>query len=274
MTLSNQQFERTKRLALSLAGIELVERHRELLARRSRRLGLLDSAGIDALLDAVEKGEATASQKLLSLLTTKFTGFFRHPRHFEIAAEHAIQAAEQRGRARLWSAAAATGEEPYSLAIKVIEVFRSDHPPITILATDLDPEALATAERGEYGIAALKGLEPAQQERFLRQTSAPGRWAIAPAVRRLVQFRPLNLATVPWAIEGAFDVIFCRNVLMYLEACHRYAVLERLASLLAPEGLLMIDPTEHLGEARHLFIPETDAVYRRRRTGSPTAQLS
>lgn len=270
--LSNQQFERIRRLALSLAGIELVDRHRELLGRRSRRLGLVDRAAVDSLLDAVEKGEATARQTLLSLLTTKFTGFFRHPRHFEIAAEHAVQAAKQRGRARLWSAAAATGEEPYSLAMKVMEVFRCDNPPVTILATDLDLEALATAQRGEYGTATLKGLGKAQQERFLRETGAPGRWAIAPAVRRLVQFSPMNLASVPWTVEGAFDVVFCRNVLMYLEACHRYAVLERLASLLAPDGLLMIDPTEHLGKARHLFTADADAVYGRRRTSFPAAQ--
>jgi chemotaxis protein methyltransferase CheR len=274
VTLSNQQFDRTKHLALSLAGIELVERHRELLGRRGWRLGLPDSSAMDSLLDAVEKGDTAARQKFLGMLTTKFTGFFRHPRHFEIAAEHAIQAAEQRGRARLWCAAAATGEEPYSLAMKVIEVFRCDNPPVTILATDLDSEALATAQRGEYGTAALKGFEPSQQDRFLRETGASGRWAIAPAVHRLVQFSPMNLASVAWTVEGAFDVVFCRNVLMYLEACHRYAVLERLAALLAPEGLLMIDPTEYLGKARHLFTAETDAVYRSRRTSPPAAQLS
>src|SRR5512136_2778235 len=111
--LSNQQFDRTKRLALGLAGIELVERHRELLDRRRRRLGILDSAGLDSLLDAAEEGETTARQKLLCLLTTKFTGFFRHPHQVDLAAEHALRAGERHGRARLWSAAAATGEEPY-----------------------------------------------------------------------------------------------------------------------------------------------------------------
>jgi chemotaxis protein methyltransferase CheR len=143
--LSNQQFSRAKRLALSLAGIELVERHRELLDRRSRRLGVLDSAGMDSLLEAVEGGETAASQRLLCLLTTKFTGFFRHPRQFQVAAEHALRAGHRRGRARLWSAAAATGKEPYSLAMALIEVFRRDDPPATILATDINEEALTDA---------------------------------------------------------------------------------------------------------------------------------
>jgi chemotaxis protein methyltransferase CheR len=272
VTLSKQQFERTKHLALSLAGIELVERHRELLGRRGRRLGLPDSSAMDSLLEAVENGDTAARQKFLCMLTTKFTGFFRHSRHFEIAAEHALRATEQRGRARLWCAASATGEEPYSLAMKLLEVFGRDNPPVTILATDLDTEALATAQRGEYGVAALKGLEPAQRERFLRETGAPGRWLVIDSVRRLVQFSPLNLATATWPAEGPFDVILCRNVLMYLEASHRYAVLERTASLLAPDGLLMIDPTEHLGKARHLFTADAEAVYRGRRISFPATQ--
>ena len=91
--------------------------------------------------------------------------------------------------------------------------------------------------------------------RFFGETARRRRWSIAPAVRRLVEFRALNLVGAAWPVEGPFDVIFCRNVLMYLEACHRYAVLERMASLLAPDGLLMLDPAEHLGKAAHLFTP-------------------
>jgi len=269
MRLSNQQFERIKRLALSLAGIELVERHRELLGRRSRRLGVMDSAGLDSLLDAVEEGETSARQKLLCLLTTKFTGFFRHPHQFDLATDHALRAAQRRGRARLWSAAAATGEEPYSLAMALVELSRRGDPPATILATDVDLDALAAGQRGEYGEAALRALESARRERFFSEVSVPRRWAISPAVRRLVEFRALNLISEAWLVEGPFDVIFCRNVLMYLEACHRYAVLERIASLLAPDGLLMIDPAEHLGKAAHLFTPVADAVYRRRGGSRP-----
>jgi chemotaxis protein methyltransferase CheR len=259
--LSNQQFDRTRRLALSLAGIELVERHRELLDHRSRRLGIRDSAGLDALLNAAEKGEATATQQLLCLLTTKFTGFFRHPRHFEIAAQHALRAARQRDRTRLWSAGAATGEEPFSLAMALIEAFGQDDPPAGILATDVDVDALAVAARGEYSEPVVKAVKAERRTRFFSQTGMARRWTIAPAVRRLVEFRPLNLAGTDWPVEGPFDVIFCRNVLMYLEARHRCAALERMASLLAPDGLLMLDPTEHPGQAGHLFAPGAGGAY-------------
>lgn len=87
--LSDEQFHRTRRLAARLAGLELLERHRELVARRGRRLGVRDSAGLDALLGAAEAGQSAATRVMLRLLTTQFTGFFRHPRHFELAANHA-----------------------------------------------------------------------------------------------------------------------------------------------------------------------------------------
>jgi chemotaxis protein methyltransferase CheR len=265
---SNQQFDRTQRLALSLAGIELVERHRELLRRRIQRLGIVDSNGVDALLIAAEQGDAKARRQLLSLLTTKFTGFFRHSTHFNIAAEHALRAARYRGLARIWSAGAASGEEPYSIAMRLMEMDAGDDPPVAILATDVDMDALSVGERGEYAEAALRSLEPARRERFLKEIKATRRWAVADAVRNLVEFRVLNLADVAWSLEGPFDVIFCRNVLMYLEARLRVGVLERMASLLTPDGLLMLDPTEHLGPAEALFSSSANGVF------APTASCS
>ena len=262
--LTLEQFDRMRRLALNLAGIELADRHRELLARRSRRLGIGNAAGLDALLHSAELGEATAAQQLTGLVTTKFTSFFRHPQHFEIAAQHARRAAEQRGQAHLWSAGTATGEEAWSLAMVALEQFQTDAPPVRILATDVDVEVLATAQRGEYGERALQALSGARRTQFFGETANPRTWRITPAVRHLVEFRGLNLAGVIWPVEGPFDVIFCRNVLMYLGSGHRYAVLERLASLLAPEGVLLLDPTEHLGNAGHLFTPGAGGVYARR----------
>src|ERR1035438_8840299 len=267
--LTSEQFDRTRKLALQLAGIELYDRHRELLAIRGRRLGIRDTAGIEALLGAAEEGDPRANRQLIGLVTTNFTDFFRHPRHFEAAAEQAVRAVRCRGQARLWSTAAATGEEPYSLAMALIEVFGRDDPPANILATDIDTEALAIAARGEYGDRSLQTLPLKRRARFFAETAGAARQCIIAAVRLLVEFRTLNLIGKEWKVEGTFDVIFCRNVLMYLESRHRCAVLERLASLLAPDGLLMIDPTEHLGKAGHLFTQVADAVYRRRGASCP-----
>ena len=169
----------------------------------------------------------------------------------------------------MWSAAAANGEEPYSLAMELTEVFRRPDPPATILATDIDEDALTVAECGEYSELALRALDPRRRARFFSQAGVVGRWRIAPELRRWLEFRVLNLADVSWPVEGPFDVIFCRNVLMYLEECHRYAVLERIASLLASDGMLLLDPAEHLGTAGQWFSQEVGGVYLRRETAAP-----
>jgi chemotaxis protein methyltransferase CheR len=259
--LTNEQFDQTRRLALRLAGIELFERHREVLERRIRRLGIQDRAAFDTLLNAADKGDTRAGRQLIGLLTTHFTGFFRHPRHFGLAAEHAVWTVQHRGTARLWSAAAATGEEPYSLAMALIDIFQAHNPPVTILATDIDEDALAAARQGEYAEPALTRLDADHRMRFFSQTEDARRWRISQAARDLVEFRVLNLTDSAWPFEGPFDMVFCRNVLMYLDASHRCSVLERMASVLAPDGVLILDPTEHLGKAGHLFAHRADGIY-------------
>ena len=271
--LTDAEFERARRLALALCGIELLDRHRELLPHRRDRLG--PGEAFAALLEAAEAGEAGARRRFVELLTTNVTGFFRHPWHFDLAAEHVLWAAHRRRAARVWSAAAATGEEPYSLAMAVIGVFRRDDPPVTIVATDVDETALAVARNACCGEAALDSVEPAARARFFGEPGADGRRRLVSAVRRLVEFRRLNLADVAWPLDGGLDVVFCRNVLMYLEAGYRYAVLERIASLLEPGGLLLIDPSEHLGGAAPLFVPRGQGVHARRpRAGVATPRGS
>lgn len=260
--LSDQNFRRTQRLASSLAGIQLVERHRELLERRSHRAGIRDKEAFDSLLTGVEAGNIKERQELLSLITTRFTGFFRHPQQFALAAEHARKIVAEHGSARLWSVAAATGEEPYSLAMTLVETFGCESPPISILATDIEVGALEVASAGEYAEAAMKSLDPERRERFFRRDSAKGQYSVLPAVRQMVNFRQLNLAHSSWAIENPFDVILCRNVMMYFEESRREQALAQIASLLIPDGLLMMDPAEHTGKASHLFTPASEGVYR------------
>jgi chemotaxis protein methyltransferase CheR len=259
--VTDEQFDRTRRLALRLTGINLFERHRELLERRSRRLGMSDAGGFEALLHAAEDRDHGAERQMIGLLTTNFTGFFRHPWHFQFAAKHALRVVHRNGVARLWSAAAATGEEPYSLVMALIDIFQSYNPPVAILATDIHEDALSVARQGEYAEPALSRLDADHRTRFFNQTADTRHWRITQAARDLVEFRVLNLTDSAWPFEGPFDVVFCRNVLMYLEACHRFAVLERMASVLAPDGVLILDPTEHLGKAGHLFAHRADGIY-------------
>jgi len=259
--MTDEQFERARCLALRLTGIELLDRHRGLLERRRARLTVQE--GFDAWLGAAEQGDANACWRLTELFTTTFTGFFRHVHHFHLAAEHALRAVHLRGAARMWSAAAATGEEPYSLAMTLIEAFEREDPPVTILATDIQERALEVARDGQYTEAALGALSPPHRARFVGERADGGRRYLLPAVRRLVQFHKLNLVDIVWPLAGDFDVVFCRNVLMYLNAYHRYAVLERIASILEPGGLLLLDPSEHVGRAGPLFVDRGDGAYSR-----------
>lgn len=264
--LTTDQFERTRRLALRLAGIELSGRHRDTLQRRGSRLGLSDDRRWEALIQAAESDDPAAVRQALHLVTTSYTSFFRHPRHFEAAAEAAVAAARRRGVARLWSAAAATGEEPYSLAMALVEAFGHEAPPAAILATDVNAEVLSAAMRGQYTKRALTSLDAARRLRHFVERG-DGLREVVPGLRCMVSFRVLNLVDPGARLEGPFDVIFCRNVLMYLEVEHRRAVLERLGALLAAEGLLILDPTEHLGRAAHLFRAVGEGIYRHRPAG-------
>ena len=263
LNITNEQFDRVRSLSLSLAGIQLSERHRELLVSRCRRLKIEDPASLNELLGAAEKGDGPARQRLIGLFTTSHTGFFRNPGHFAIAGDHALRAIHKRGRARLWSAAAATGEEPYSLAIALIDATLRDDPPVTILATDINSQVLEFAKRGEYSEVSLRSLDTGQRARFFSESSGSGNWRISRTAGRLIEFRELNLNSEIWPVDGPFDVVLCRNLLMYLDTHHRHLVLQRMASLIAPDGLLILDPAEHLGKSSHLFGSGSNGVYPR-----------
>jgi chemotaxis protein methyltransferase CheR len=262
--LSRHQFDRIRRLALSLTGIELADRHRELLAHRCSRQGIGVSEELNEVLGAAEREEPAATQKLVRLLTTKVTGFFRHPGHFKKAADHIFHRVQQGHAVRVWSAGCATGQEPYSIALAVLEALGREAPPVSIVAADIDEQALAFARQGAYGESALKGLSDERRSRFFDPSNGSPSWTVRAEVRRTVEFVVVNLSAVSWAVEGPFDIVFCRNVLMYLEACYRYSAVERIASFLSPGGLLILDPTEHLGQASHWFAPEPHGVYSRR----------
>ena len=265
-TISTVQFDRARQLALRLAGIELYDRHRKILSRRSQRFGIADPVALEALLDAADGGDEQAGRRLVCLITTNFTGFFRHPHHFSAAAEHALRACRERGQARIWSAAASTGEEPYSIALSLIEAFGRPDPPVTILATDIDEDALDVARRAEYDAKSLSTIDGRARDEHFRPLPEPSRWLVADTVRRLVEFRRVNLIDQDWPDDGPFDVIFSRNVLMYLEAGRRESVTRRLASRLSPGGLLIVDPAEHLGRSGSLFVHRSAGIFSLRPT--------
>ena len=164
---------------------------------------------------------------------------------------------------RIWCNAASTGEEPYTIAMTVVEAL-GEAADVTIVASDIDTKVLATAERGIYP-ADSRGLTPQRLQRHcLRGTGAnAGFVRIKPALARLIEFRPLNLMDPSWALGEPFDFVFCRNVMIYFEAATQRSVLTRIHAVMRPQGLLFAGHSENFTDMREHFRLRGKTVYER-----------
>ena len=247
--LSLADFQRARELLSRIAGISLNDSKRMMvasrLAKRLRATGLED---FPAYLDRVEACPDEAPH-FVNALTTNLTAFFREPYHFPVLVDHVrnVLAATPRRPITIWSAGCSTGQEPYSIAMTLLEALGEDAP-IRIVASDIDTDALAFAERGVYPLEKLQGLVPERLKRFfLRGTGAnDGHARIHPAVRSRIQFRHVNLSDAVWDIPEPLDAIFCRNVMIYFSRDTQRALVRRFAQKLAPEAPLFAGHSENL----------------------------
>ncbi|MBL8343360.1 MAG: methyltransferase domain-containing protein [Rubrivivax sp.] len=274
-TMSRADFDRARRLIHRHAGISLAEGKEAMVyGRLARRLRDTRHAGFAPYLQHLEEmlaaGGAVAERELqefVNCLTTNLTSFFREEHHFpllaaDLRARAALPGAGQ--PVRLWCSAASTGEEPYSLAMTVVETL-GGAARVEIMASDIDTQVLATAERGVYA-ADARGLDEQRLRRFFQRGTGAnqGRARVRPEVARLVRFMPFNLVNGDWAKLGApFDVIFCRNVMIYFDATTQRAVLQRMHGVLKPGGLLYVGHSENFSDARELFRLRGKTVYER-----------
>jgi chemotaxis protein methyltransferase CheR len=266
---SRADFDRVRELIYRHAGISLNPSKQSMVySRLSRRLRALGSPGFGDYLDALEGGAAGKGewQEFVNALTTNLTSFYREPHHFPLLAEHMLRQAADgaKGPLRLWCSAASTGEEPYTLAITMMEAFGSLTPPVSIIATDIDTAVLAKADLGIYAAETVEKLAPALLKRyFLRGRGAQqGLVRVRPEVRALLRFGVLNLLDARWPLEGRFDAVFCRNVMIYFDKPTQHRVLEKIAARLTPEGLLFAGHSENFTQARELFELQGKTVYR------------
>ena len=229
------------------------------LSRRLRGLGLTSFADYCAL---VARDDGEERQALIAAMTTNVTSFFREPHHFDHLRGHVLPGLIARARAgervRLWSAACSSGEEAWSLALTVLAAMpdAGDHD-ILILASDIDAQMLARARAGRYGARHLAAIPPG-----LRSHVRPGGegFTFADPVRALLRFGYVNLAK-DWPVTKPFDVIFCRNVMIYFDAAGQGQVWHRFAALLPPGGHLYIGHSERIAMAEFALAAQT--VYRR-----------
>jgi chemotaxis protein methyltransferase CheR len=259
-----RDFERVRTLIRERAGIHLQGgKHAMMYSRLSRRLRETGHRSAASYLERLERNTASSEwQQFVNCLTTNRTGFFRENHHFEMLA--AELEARRNAPIRIWCSAASTGEEPYSLAMTCIESLGA-HPPVSILATDIDTDVLAVASKGVYGADARGLAKPRLHAHFLRGKGPKhGFIRVKPELVGLVEFAPLNLMDAVYSIGEAFDIVFCRNVLMYFDAPTQRRVIENVHAVMKPGGLLCVGHAENLSESRDLFRLRGKTIYDRR----------
>jgi len=266
-----QLFQRFAALAYDKAGIAIRPGKEALvaarIAKRQRALSIPDAQGYLSYLEADASGEELA--RFLDVISTHFTSFFREPDHFTLLEEEVarLAAAGQR-RIRLWSAAASSGEEPYTMAMTALGVPGADALDLKILATDIAVETLEQARTGRYPAERLEPVPPALRARWFVRHAEPGApeaalFEASEALKSRIAFRRLNLATPPFPMKGPLDVVFCRNVLIYFDQPTRQRLISAVEELLAPGGLLCIGHTETLSGVRSGLKLVRPSVFRR-----------
>ena len=254
-------FDRVRRLIYQRAGISLSPLKQDMvysrLARRLRTLGLRTFV---QYLDQLERHGGSEWESFVNALTTNLTSFFREAHHFPILADHLRK---HQGRPlRIWCCASSTGEEPYSLAMTVAETFGSANVPVSIVASDVDTAVLATADKGYYVADRSDKVSDDRLRRFFTADGQPPvGYRVKPELRRLVEFKHINLLDSRWPLTPGFDAIFCRNVMIYFDKPTQYAILSRFVPLLHPQGLLFAGHSESFVHAADLFRPLGKTVY-------------
>jgi chemotaxis protein methyltransferase CheR len=261
-------FERIRGIMYRISGVNLTDSKEELIRSRiGKRVRAMGCESFAQYVDFVESEEGREELgRMVDALTTNKTSFFREEPHFVFLREIALPALLARGeRIRFWSAGCSSGEEPYSLAILLLEAVPNiGLRDVRILATDISRNMLGRAQEGVYGKGQVKEIPPGLRSRHFDPIQAGSREEPRFKVRRevmdLVAFSHLNLMR-PWPMKGPFDVILCRNVMIYLDRPTREHLVRRFTDLLPSGGYLMVGHSESLNGIGHGLRYVQPAVY-------------
>jgi len=267
--LGDAEFEFIRHVVFENAGIALGPNKRQLVqGRLARRLRELHLPSYEAYCDHVREAGPEELVGLINAITTNVTAFFREKHHFEALAAFMLPEALQRNRhsrrVRIWSAGCSSGEEAYCIAMVAREVL----PPgqkwdLKILATDIDSDMVATAQRGVYPLDRLASVSEDRLRRHFRKgvREHAGTAKVTSEVAQLVTFRTLNLMHA-WPMRGPFDIVFCRNVMIYFDQATRERLVERFADIIVPDGYLCLGHSESIhGAGPYRLVGKT--IYRR-----------
>ncbi len=247
-------FEKFRQVVYDKSGITLGPSKEALVASRvGKRMRALGLQEYGAYLDHVLQDRAGDEMvHLLDAISTNVTSFFREAEHFTFLSEVVTRwLAKGQRRFRIWSAASSTGEEPYTLAMTLLETIKEPGVDVRILATDLSTRVLRTGVAGTYDESKVKTVSPELRQKYFdcHSEGEAVRYTVKPRLARLVTFSRLNLSTPPFPMRGPFDVVFCRNVMIYFDNEVRGRLLREISGLLRPGGYLIVGHAESLAGA-------------------------
>ncbi|GGD59865.1 MULTISPECIES: CheR family methyltransferase [Caballeronia] len=264
-------FARIRELIHRRAGISLSDHKRDMaysrLARRLRACGL-DT--FKEYLDRLESNDDSAEwEAFVNALTTNLTAFFRESHHFPILADFVKRRQQP---VSVWCSAASTGEEPYSIAMTLVEALGEQaarH--CTVYASDIDSQVLAKADAGVYSLDQVKGMPVERLKRFFLKGKGAqaGLVKVRPELRAMVQFGRVNLTDARYDVKGPFDAIFCRNVMIYFDKPTQGQVLSRFEPLMKSGGLLFAGHSENFTYVSQAFRLRGQTVYELTRDMKP-----
>lgn len=262
---TDADFSRVQSLIYQRAGINLHDgKHAMVYSRLSRRLRETGHTSFRDYLGWLETHDGPEWQEFVNALTTNLTAFFREQHHFEIFAAH-LKSRPAGSPWKVWCNAASTGEEPYSIVMTAFETL-GNNAQFKLTASDIDSKVLASAAQGVYRLDNLKGLTQDRLQRFFMRgkDSNAGLIRVKPELRKAIEFLSVNLIRDDWPFKEPFDVVFCRNVMIYFDAPTQRKVLERIHRVLKPGGMLFVGHAENFSESRDLFTLRGKTVYERR----------
>ncbi len=263
--MTQADFDRIVRIAHETTGIVLSDHKKEMvysrLARRIRRCRMSSFAEYLAVIGK----DPDETNEFVNALTTNLTSFFRENHHFEHMLATSLPELAKRNagtrKLRVWSCAASTGEEPYSIAMMLKEFGFDRSWDVKLLATDLDSAVLDTARKGIYNEDRVRGMDPKWRDKYLTR-GADGQWSANADIRSLVSFKRLNVLE-KWPMKGQFDIVFCRNIVIYFDKDTQRVLFDRIANQMAKDAWLYIGHSETLHRVTERFEGHGQTVYRK-----------
>lgn len=266
--MTDANFKVIKNLVYQSSGIVLGEHKREMVySRLSRRLRALKFNDFDQYCELLANQNSEELSHFINAITTNLTSFFREQHHFDFIKQTVIPKllaqSKQTKRIRVWSAGCSSGEEPYSIAITMANAFTEPNWDFKILATDLDSNVLEKATTGIYPNQALAGLPEAIKRTNFVYNKQLNQYKIKPSIAQHIHFKRLNLLE-KWPMKGKFDIIFCRNVVIYFDNETKNNLIRQYANLLKPGGYLFLGHSETMSREVSDFNPLGHTIYQRK----------